>query len=262
MTIAGTQSSIQRFKSRNSVKFEMEDLGEVTKILGMTITRDWQSRILSLSQQGYVDNFLKSYDMSDCKLVAPSMEPGTHLLTATEDEFAEFAVSGNNYRRAVDSLNYLVQCSRPDLAFASSQISQYLYKPGTKHWAAFWRILRYLSGTSNYSITFQGDTQSKHQHIRQQAVPDKSCWRGLGWWSHLTTFHNRLRLCTAWVGNQLDVTQTTHGWPILEWTGVQSYCRSREGTGLDSNHLWRLSDCCSDCYANSQQQSRCHSPCW
>lgn len=157
MTIAGTRSSIQNFKTQISRRFEMEDLGEVSDILGMTIIRNRSARTLSLSQQGYVESLLKSYDMSNCKPVSTPMEPGTHLTPATDEELAEFAASGHNYRRAVGSLNYLVQCSRPDLAFASSQLSQYLDKPGTKHWAAFWRVLRYLRGTSDYSITFKGN---------------------------------------------------------------------------------------------------------
>lgn len=137
MTIAGTPSSIQRFKSQISLKFEMEDLGEVTDILGMSITRDRAARTLTLSQQSYVDNLLQSYDMADCKPVATPMEPGTHLLPATDDELTAFAASGHNYRKAVGSLNYLVQCSRPDLAFVSSQLSQNLDKPGSRHWSAF-----------------------------------------------------------------------------------------------------------------------------
>lgn len=148
MTIAGTKSSVQSFKNLIGNKFEMEDLGEVTDILGMSVTRDRKLRNLTLSQQSYVENLLNSYDMDDCKPVATPMEPGSHLLPATDEELADFAASGHNYRRAVGSLNYLVQCSRPDLAFASSQLSQYLDKPGTRHWAAFWRVLRYLCGTS------------------------------------------------------------------------------------------------------------------
>ena len=165
MTIAGTKVSPQRFKTQISEKFEMEDLGEVTDILGMTVTRNRASRTLSLSQQSYIENLLKSYDMSECKPVATPMEPGTHLLPATDEELASFAASGHNYRRAVGSLNYLVQCSRPDLAFVSSQLSQYLDRPGTSHWAAFWRVLRYLRGTSNFSITFRGSCSSSPLNI-------------------------------------------------------------------------------------------------
>lgn len=127
----------------------------------MTISRDRSARTLTLSQENYVKNLLNDYDMADCKPVATPMEPGTHLLPATDEELAAFAASGNNYRKAVGSLNYLVQCSRPDLAFASSQLSQYLEKPGTKHWSAFWRVLRYLRGTSTYSITFRATSSSE-----------------------------------------------------------------------------------------------------
>lgn len=156
MTIAGTKSSIQAFKDLISKKFEMKDLGEVTDILGMSISRDRTTRTITLCQSGYIENLLKSYEMQNCKPVATPLEPGTHLVTATEEELAEFAASGQNYRRAIRSLNYLVQCTRPDLAFACSQLSQYLDKPGTRHWTAFWRVLRYLQGTKSHCITYCG----------------------------------------------------------------------------------------------------------
>lgn len=156
MTIAGTSASVQNFKNLISEKFEMEDLGEVPDILGMSIHQNRATRTVTIYQSTYIDNLLKSYNMQDCKPVATSLEPGTHLVAATDEELADFAASGHNYRRAVGSLNYLVQCTRPDLAFTCSQLSQYLDKPGTHHWSAFWRTLRYLQGTRDYCITYSG----------------------------------------------------------------------------------------------------------
>lgn len=157
MTIAGTPKAISLFKTSISNKFEMEDLGEVTDILGMSVTRNRITRTISLSQESYVDNLLTTYGMQDCKPVATPLEPGSHLAAATEEELEEFSATGHNYRKAVGSVNYLVQCTRPELAFASSQLSQHLDKPGILHWAAFRRVLRYLQGTRTYSISFRGN---------------------------------------------------------------------------------------------------------
>lgn len=118
MTIARTKKSISLFKTLISNKFEMEDLGEATNILGMTITRDRRKRTISLSQQSYVKNLLQSYDMHECKPVTTPLEPGTHLAPENEDELRDFAAAGHNFRRAVGSINYLVQCTRADLAFS------------------------------------------------------------------------------------------------------------------------------------------------
>lgn len=160
MTIVGKLDAINAFKTLISQRFEMEDLGEARDILGMSITRDRHLGSLSLSQSGYVNALLLSYDMINCKPVSTPMKPGTYLSPASPQELIDFAATGHNYRRAIGSLNYLVQCTRPDLAFACPQLSQYLDSPGTKHWAAFWRVLRYLQGTQHFSITFQRPADS------------------------------------------------------------------------------------------------------
>ena len=80
------------------------------------------------------------------------MIPNTHLVPATPEEIAAFGATGENYRRAVGLLNYLVLCTRPDLALVASQLAQFLEHPGTEHWAAFKRVLRYLRATSHIGL--------------------------------------------------------------------------------------------------------------
>lgn len=84
------------------------------------------------------------------------MIPNSHRIPATDEELSEFQASGENYRRAVGLLNYLVQCTRPDLAVVSSQLSQVLDKPGSQHWSAFKRVLRYLKGTAHLGLMLGG----------------------------------------------------------------------------------------------------------
>jgi hypothetical protein len=50
------------------------------------------------------------------------------------------------YQRMVGKLIYLT-VTRPDIAFAVSVISQFMYAPRTSHLSAVDRILRYLKGT-------------------------------------------------------------------------------------------------------------------
>lgn len=99
---------------------------------------------------------LVEYGMEDCRPTLTPMIPNTHLVPATEAEKLEFAASGENYLRAVGLLNYLVMCTRPDLAFVASQLAQYLDSPGTIHWLAFKRVLRYLKNTASVGLTLGG----------------------------------------------------------------------------------------------------------
>lgn len=133
LTIAGTPASLLSCKSAISARFEMEELGPVDVVLGIKVTRDRAQRTISLSQQHYVESLLDTFHMSDCKSVATPMEPGSGLYPANEESVKEFSDSGQNYRQAVGCLNYLVQCTRPDLAFVASQLAQHLERPGLEH---------------------------------------------------------------------------------------------------------------------------------
>ena len=49
--------------------------------------------------------------------------------------------------------------TRPDLAFAISQVSQFSHNPGPQHFTAIKRIFRYIAGTLDYGITYGGNHQ-------------------------------------------------------------------------------------------------------
>ena len=60
------------------------------------------------------------------------------------------------YASAVGSLMYAMMCTRPDICYAVGLVSRYQSNPGQAHWKAVKRILRYLKGTANYTICYQG----------------------------------------------------------------------------------------------------------
>lgn len=59
------------------------------------------------------------------------------------------------YTNAVGSLIYLMVCSRPDIAYATSIISRFMSNPGKRHWAAVKWVLRYIKGTVNTCLTYR-----------------------------------------------------------------------------------------------------------
>jgi hypothetical protein len=84
------------------------------------------------------------------------MVPNTRLIPASQGEIAQFRSLNFNYRWAIGSLNYLSVSTRPDIAFAVSQLLQHLENPGTTHWQAFLHLLQYLAGTRSYAIKIGG----------------------------------------------------------------------------------------------------------
>lgn len=58
------------------------------------------------------------------------------------------------YREAIGSLMYASVATRPDITYAVSALSRFLDNPGDVHWEAAKRVLRYLSGTRDLTLTY------------------------------------------------------------------------------------------------------------
>ena len=61
-----------------------------------------------------------------------------------------------SYSNAVGSLMYVMMCTRPDICYAVGMLSRYQSNPGQPHWKAVKWIMRYLNGTIDYSLYYQG----------------------------------------------------------------------------------------------------------
>lgn len=53
------------------------------------------------------------------------------------------------YREAVGSLIYLAVCTRQDLSFVVSKLSQYFTERNKQQWSAVQRVLRYIKDTKS-----------------------------------------------------------------------------------------------------------------
>ena len=48
---------------------------------------------------------------------------------------------------------YLMNCTRPDIAFVVGRLSRYTQSPNQDHWTSVRRVLKYLRGTINYGFS-------------------------------------------------------------------------------------------------------------
>ena len=97
---------------------------------------------------------LKKFQMLDAKLISIPIPHGAKLVKFDTQE--ESSIDPKIYQSKVGSLMYAMLCTRPDLAYAVSQISQFNHHPSEEHDATANRIFKYLRGTSNLGITFDG----------------------------------------------------------------------------------------------------------
>ena len=154
------QGEICRLKTQLSKEFEMKDLGEAKKILGMEIARDRQRGTLCLTQKQYLKKVLQRFGMSEkTKPVSTPLAPHFKLSASqcpkTEEE-REY-MSKVPYSNAVGSLMYAMVCTRPDISHAVGTVSRYMHNPGKEHWQAVKWILRYIQKTLDVGLIFEKD---------------------------------------------------------------------------------------------------------
>lgn len=157
--LAGNNETLIRStKGWLSTNFEMKDMGEASYVLGVKITRDRPKRLLALSQETYIKKILERFHMTDCKPVDIPVAVGESLSSEmSPSNTAEIqAMIKVPYSSAVGSLMYAMLCTRPDICYAVGLVSRFQVNPGVAHWKAVKKILRYLKGTMDYSLVYQG----------------------------------------------------------------------------------------------------------
>jgi len=139
---------IQKLKERLNDGFEMKDLGNAKRILGVDIMRDRNKGELFLSQQGYLRKVVERFKMKESKVVGPPVGHHTKLSIkqCPQSDEEKRKTEGTPYASGVGSIMYGMVCSRPDLSYSISVISRFMANPGQVHWKALKWVLRYLKG--------------------------------------------------------------------------------------------------------------------
>lgn len=116
-------------------EFKMKDMGEISSVLGIRVTRNRKSGIISLDQTNYIKDLLSRFKMDKCNDVTSPMDANQKLTKkmcpSTEEETKEML--NVPYRELVGALQFCVQVSRPDICFAVNVLSRYNNNPGKAH---------------------------------------------------------------------------------------------------------------------------------
>lgn len=156
--MAITGNEISELKKAIADKWEMEDLNISHCIVGIQICRTSEFSY-AIGQPSMIESVLERFNMADCKPASTPLPQDTKLTRASDAEAYSFACEKLPYRNGVGSLMYLSQCTRPDIAYAVGVLSQHLDRPSKAHWNAFNHVLRYLRGSKNLFIEYNGDTK-------------------------------------------------------------------------------------------------------
>ncbi|KAE9336128.1 hypothetical protein PF008_g13168 [Phytophthora fragariae] len=153
-------------------RFDIKDMGDAMKVLGICIecTEDG----LVLHQRDTIEELLIDMEMATCRSVSTPMEPRP-LSDDTPMEQTSLM------RRAIGSLLWISNCTRPDITAAVNYLARFVARPCEDHWRGMKLILRYLRGTTSLGLLFKRD-------------------QGIGCKWHATIFSD-----ADWAGEKSDV---------------------------------------------------------
>ena len=148
MLIMGTNMDvINQTKKMLHSSFEMKDMGEADVILGIRIQKNSNGYILT--QSHYIEKTLKKFGHYNDRPVVTPFDPKVQLKKNKGQ-----SVSQLQYTQVLGSLMYIMNCTRPDLAYSVSRLSRYSHNPGRDHWDALVRVLQYLKHTMAYGLHY------------------------------------------------------------------------------------------------------------
>ena len=158
LLFANTLKLMDGLKEQLKSKFDITDLGEPKKIVGIEVTRNRPERTIHICQTKFIENILTNERMQSCNPVGMPMDPGVVLKKNEEDRDDELQ---KRYASLIGSLMYLAVATRPDIAYAIHRLGSYTANPSKEHMGAAKRVLRYLAGTRNIGITYKRHDKSE-----------------------------------------------------------------------------------------------------
>ena len=151
LLIAAKPNVIESVKRVFTKMFEMKDLGQIALFLGIEFDVDSVNNTISMSQEKYAKKLLHKFGMQDSK---PRYTP-CEVKSIVINETLLDENDANLYRQIVGCLIYLMTCTRPDLSFTVTKLSQHMSKPNIYHMTMAKHALRYVKGTVEEKLMFR-----------------------------------------------------------------------------------------------------------
>jgi hypothetical protein len=128
--------------------FKMSDLGLLSFYLGIEVRQS--SDGITLNQAAYARKILVRSGMMNCNPCPLPMETRLKLSKMSSAK----PTDATEYRSIVGCLRYLVH-TRPDISYAMGFVSRFMEKPTVEHMNAIKHLLRYIAGTSTFSLCYK-----------------------------------------------------------------------------------------------------------
>ena len=145
---------LRRIKPKLMSRFSMTDMGDVSLVLGMGVTRDGAKGTVTITQEKCTESLLERYSTASCKSTyspgvgnePPLDQPEERRLCKEEKQRIQ-AITG--------SVVYLGQVICHDILYAVNQLVRAMSKQSKAHVVAAKHLFRVLIGTVDFAITYK-----------------------------------------------------------------------------------------------------------
>ncbi|KAE9286766.1 hypothetical protein PR003_g26230 [Phytophthora rubi] len=134
-------------------KFKLKNLGRVKHLLGMEINYQ-PGNMLCLSQTSYVERMLEKFGLAEAK---PVRSPQMHNEGTLPVEKDPRRINDPDlpFREIAGSLQYLVHCTRPDLANVVRTLGRYGGSYTKENFRQAQRVMQYLRSTTTLGLVYR-----------------------------------------------------------------------------------------------------------
>lgn len=171
LLFASSNKIIENVKNEIKAEFEIDDIGQCRKVIGMHV--NCGDNYIELSQKPLIEELVSMAKLKECKISRSPIESGQRMMRCTQEANKKRKKQGNieaereqcgivcgtEYRGLTGKLNYLASTTRPDLIHSMSYLSQFNQCPHPEHLSAVRRVIRYLAGTTDRGIRYEKSTK-------------------------------------------------------------------------------------------------------
>ena len=154
---------INKMKADIKAEWEVTDLGEPSKIVGIKITTSKDS--IAILQSKYIESILKKEGLEQANPVAMPLDPNSPLEPNPEGNVGNHS---NLFARLLGELQFIANTTRPNIAYAVNRLVSYTANPSLQHVGVLKRILRYLSSTRTHGILYRALPQEPSFFVKVQ----------------------------------------------------------------------------------------------
>lgn len=130
-----SQTMVVRIKKLVGAEFDMKELGQARRVLGMEVCRNKSAQKLMVIQTQYIEKLMKKFGIDIVKTIsiplASYFKLSTNCALVTSDE--EDYMKRVSYTSAVGCLMYLIACTTPDIAHNANLVRRYMNRLRKRH---------------------------------------------------------------------------------------------------------------------------------